>query len=132
MDQQNKIILSLGSNYHKEENMKRAVVLLQACFASLRFSEAIYTEPIGCPQSKETFLNQVAIGNTTHNFEEVHVALKEFEKQLGRKAEDKQMGRIPIDIDLLQWNEEVLKPMDLKREDVISGLDSLLSAGEPT
>jgi len=43
----NNVILCLGSNTDCEANLKSAVSLLRAYFGSIRFSEAIYTEPNG-------------------------------------------------------------------------------------
>lgn len=43
----NNVILCLGSNTDCEANLKSAASLLRAYFGSIRFSEAIYTEPIG-------------------------------------------------------------------------------------
>ena len=57
----NNVILCLGSNTDCEANLKSAVSLLRAYFGSIRFSEAIYTEPIGLSDSG-LFLNQVAGG----------------------------------------------------------------------
>ena len=112
---QNKVILCLGSNKNCEENLESAVTLLYAYFGSIRFSEAIYTEPIGLAGCG-LFLNQMAVTATESSLEEVKGVLKAMEKRLGRLAEDKQAGIIPIDIDLLLWNETILKPADWEKE----------------
>ena len=83
-----------------------------ACF---RFSEAIYTEPIGLSDSG-LFLNQVAVAGTNASLEEVRRAVKAMEKRLGRMSDSKQKGKIPIDIDLLLWNGTILKPADWEKE----------------
>lgn len=112
---QNKVVLCLGSNKDCEENLHSAVRLLRVYFGSIRLSEAIYTEPIGLPGSG-LFLNQVAVVGTEASLEEVKGVLKAVEKRLGRLAEDKQIGVILIDIDLLLWNETILKPSDWEKE----------------
>ena len=99
----NNVILCLGSNTDCEANLKSAVSLLRAYFGSIRFSEAIYTEPIGLSDSG-LFLNQVAVAGTNASLEEVRRAVKAMEKRLGRMSDSKQKGKIPIDIDLLLWN----------------------------
>ena len=96
----NNVILCLGSNTDCEANLKSAASLLRAYFGSIRFSEAIYTEPIGLPDS----------------LEEVRRAVKAMEKRLGRMSDSKQKGKIPIDIDLLLWNGTILKPADWEKE----------------
>lgn len=120
----NKIILSLGSNRESEANIRRANELLCAYLTSVTFSEAAYTEAVGLPEGGE-FLNQVAVGYTQEQPEAIRQTLKQMERQLGRTPEGKAQGCIPIDIDLLQWNEQVLKPADLEREYVVSLLRTL-------
>ena len=39
--------------------------------------------------------------------------------------DDKNFGIVPIDIDLLQWNELILKPDDLRRYYIIEGIRAL-------
>ena len=97
----------MGSNSDCEANLKSAAGLLRTYFSSIRFSEAVYTEPVGLPGSG-LFLNQVAVAGTD--------ASQNMEKQLGRTPDSKQKGRIPIDIDLLLWNGVVLKPADWEKE----------------
>lgn len=107
--------------------MRRAGELLRDYLIAGRFSEAIYTEPIDFEKG-HPFLNQVVIAYVPDDPEEVERVFKQIEAQLGRTPEDKKRGCIPIDIDLLQWNDQVLKPKDLQRAYVISALRFLLAA----
>lgn len=125
----NRAILSLGSNTNKEKNMERAAEMLRAHFVFIQFSQSVYTEPIDCPLST-TFLNRVAVLYSEKNPEEIRSILKDIECRVGRRPEDKSQGRVPIDIDLLQWNDHVLKAGDLARKYVLDGICSLLSAGD--
>lgn len=111
----NNVVLCLGSNRDSEANLKSAADMLRAYFGSVRFSEAVYTEPIELPGSG-LFLNQVAVAGTDASLEEVRQAVKEMEKRLGRMPDSKQRGEIPIDIDLLLWNGAILKPADWEKE----------------
>ena len=47
---------------------------------------------------------------------EVRSLLKEIEQTNGRTPQSKEEGRIPLDIDLLTYDQQVLKPLDLKKE----------------
>lgn len=120
----NEIIVCIGSNRNPTANVECAGRLLCDYFTSLRFSAPVYTEPIGVGLSG-LFLNQVVTAYTPDHPEEVNRVLKQIERQMGRTPQDKLRGDIPIDIDLLQWNDQVLKPADLQKEYVISGIRSL-------
>lgn len=109
--------------------MERAEEMLRARFLHIRFSRRVYTDPVDCAWT-DPFMNQVAIVYSEKDAEGIRDILKEIEHALGREPSDKHEGRVPIDIDLLQWNGQVLKPSDLGRDYVRDGILSLLTAGE--
>lgn len=117
----NELILCLGSNREREWNIGRAAERLRASFVSARFAPAVYTHPVGCASSIP-FLNQVVIVHTSRPMEECRRLVKSIELELGRTASDKATGRIPIDIDLLCWNGQVLKADDWARGYVVEGV----------
>lgn len=125
----NKVIISLGSNWDKEKNIAMAGRLLGCHFDSIHFSEAVYTQPFHM-ENPALFLNQVAIAFTAENPDQIVDALKQMERQLGRTPEDKSKGNIPIDIDLLQWNDKILKPSDFQRPYIQSALAFLSGTGQ--
>ena len=51
--------------------------------------------------------------------------MKEIETQQGRTSLSKQTGIIPIDIDIVVWNDEVMRPRDLQHEYMQKGLRML-------
>lgn len=124
---QNRCLLLLGSNMNREQNMDVAVIRLHDVFDRICFSERIVSLPVGGNKGVGSYLNQLAIGHTSLEKEAVKTILKQIEKDMGRCPEDKEVGRIIIDIDLLQWNEELLKPEEMQREYVQSCLQSLPS-----
>ena len=119
------IILSLGSNLNKEEQIRRAASELRALFPSIQFSTLVQTEAHNCPEGTPAFLNQVAYAQTDKAAEDVKTLLKQIEQSLGRRKDDKQKGLIPIDLDLLLWGDLCLKPRDLQRDYVLCGLQEL-------
>ncbi|MGM9760160.1 MAG: 2-amino-4-hydroxy-6-hydroxymethyldihydropteridine diphosphokinase [Parabacteroides sp.] len=132
MNLENRVILCVGSNYQKEKNMEWAIRLLQERFPCLCFSVPVTTQPDHYPQSIGPFLNAAAVGVVSVELEEMKSCLKQLEQQLGRRPGDKVQGRVVIDLDLLQWNEQVLKPMDLTRDYVRRCLASLIAMGDQT
>ena len=125
----NKVLVSLGSNQDKEKNIRLADQLLSDYCVSIRFSKAVYTKPVDM-QNQSLFLNQVAIAFSPERPDEITNTFKRIERQLGRAVEDKSRGRVLIDIDLLQWNDRVLKPDDLQRPYVQSALGALSDTGQ--
>lgn len=124
MDKSNRIIMLLGSNRNAEENMKLAEAELRDYFPQIAFSDPVYTEPVGTNYTTP-FLNRIAVAYTSDRPEEIIVCFKIIEQILGRTPADKQTGSIPIDIDLLQWNDQILKKEDVKRDYVVEGIRSL-------
>ena len=111
----NKVVIALGSNASDSRSVIHlAGRLLADYFDWIRFSEPEYTLPVGLLGSA-VFLNQVAVARTQHGKQTVCRALKEIEKQLGRSPASENQGIVIVDIDLLQWNEQLLKPDDWKR-----------------
>ena len=121
---QHTCILCLGSNFYRIAHMAYAQRDLKKHFPTIRFSEEMETEAIGS-RFLSPFSNQVASFETTLSSEEVRAILKQIERDLGRLPEEKSQGVIRIDIDLLMYDDCVLKPTDLERDFVVDGLKSL-------
>ena len=121
---QHTCFLCLGSNFYRIAHMAYAQRELKKHFPTIRFSEEMETEAIGS-RFLSPFSNQVASFETTLSSEEVRAILKQIERDLGRLPEEKSQGVIRIDIDLLMYDDCVLKPADLERDFVKEGLKSL-------
>ena len=115
----NRAILCLGSNWDCESNIHSADELLREYFCPIHFSVPVYTEPVGLPASG-LFLNQAVVAYTDSCLEKV----------LGRMPDSKEKGQIPIDIDLLLWNNEILKPADWEKEYVQLLVSSAFESGQ--
>ena len=121
---QHTCILCLGSNFYRIAHMAYAQRDLKKHFPTIRFSEEMKTEAIGS-RFLSPFSNQVAIFETTLSAEEVRAIFKQIECDLGRLPTDKSYGVVKMDIDLLMYDDCVLKPADLERDFVKEGLKSL-------
>ena len=110
-----KCIICIGSNYNRKENLLLARRRLVDLFPTIRFTSEQETRPLFF-RSPALFSNQVAMF-----FSE----LKAIEQSAGRRPEDKKEEKVSLDIDLLSFDDRVLKPEDLKREYVVKGLEEL-------
>lgn len=126
MEAYNRFLLSIGSNISASENLCSARASLEDYFPDIFFSDIITSEPIDCPK-KDPFLNCLASVISPRSFSEVQTILKKLEAIAGRNPESKREGIIPLDIDILVWNGETLKPEDMERDYVRKALSTILS-----
>lgn len=121
----NEVILCIGCNVNVHENMQWCKDLLQQKFSDIYYSDMIETEPYGNTNYVSNFLNQLAFFKTDLLESELQIRLKAIEIRMGRNEIDKQQGVVVIDVDLIKWNEDVLKPNDWHRAYVRDLLPSL-------
>lgn len=117
-------IICIGSNYNREENLLLAQRQLTALFPSICFADEEETEPF-LFHNPALFTNQVARFEAETNIEQVKAQIKSIEYLAGRRPEDKANGKVVLDIDLLMYDETVLKPKDMERDYVIRGIEQL-------
>ena len=117
-------LLCLGSNLDASTRLTAARSALLSHFPHIRFSEEMVTEAIGSG-FLSPFHNQVASLNTSLSAEQMRTILKRIEQKQGRLPEDKANGIVKLDIDLLMYDDIVLKPKDMEREFVKIGLEEL-------
>ena len=117
-------LICIGSNYNRKENLLLARRRLTALFPSIRFMGEQETRPLFF-RNPALFSNQVARFYTDADAERVVKELKTIEKEAGREKEDKKREKVCLDIDLLVFDNRVLKPEDLKRDYILKGLEEL-------
>ena len=134
------VYLSLGSNLgDRKATMRRAIGLLNERAGSIdRQSSFIETEPWGF-ESTNKFLNMCVRLLTTLSPEQLLLATKQIERELGRtqKSMNGQYHDRPIDIDILMYDDVHLDSDDLtlphphmqEREFVMKPLREILSIG---
>lgn len=109
-----RLIMALGSNCRREENMKKAENMICRLFNSdVNFTETILTKPIGI--ESDLFLNRLAVAHTDLDFDTVERALKAIESECGRKKEDKSKNIVKMDIDILQYDSNIFHAEDRQR-----------------
>ena len=134
------VYLSLGSNLgDRKATMRRAIGLLNERAGSVdRQSSFIETEPWGF-ESTNKFLNMCVRLLTTLSPEQLLLATKQIERELGRtqKSVNGKYHDRPIDIDILMYDNVHIDSDDLmlphphmqEREFVMKPLREILSIG---
>ncbi len=106
-----RVVLSIGSNCgDRERNVRSAVSWAVGLFYESSVSSIYETEEIhgvGTP-----YYNAVVRGISEINFEELNHAAKTYEVNNGRDQEARSRGLVPIDIDIVVWDNKIIRPSD--------------------
>lgn len=126
----NTILLSIGSNTFAKTNIDKAKRMLTRLFPEIIFTQPVLTEP---EEEKYSFLFRNILGKaqTEMTSDEVIDKIKQTERAVGRSPKDKYLGKVIIDIDLIQYNSEILRPGDFQRDYVQQLLTMLQPADIP-
>lgn len=105
------VALSLGSNsIDKEEQVKSTLEELSAILKDCKISSVYSTPPIGGVGND--YLNCVVIGQYDADKDTLNAILKQIEIRHGRTDESKILGSISIDIDIVIFNNEIIRLKD--------------------
>ena len=107
-----KVILSLVSNVHQDSNIGKARKMLECLFHDIRFSDSIWTQPIGL--DSDLFLNCLAVAHTDKPLETIRKEMKRIEMELGDSSHIH--GVVNIDVDILQYGDYRYKHSDWQRD----------------
>lgn len=108
-----RVLLGIGSNDRPVENINRVKAMLLAVLSDIQYSSCVPTKVIGMYAAD--FLNCLVLGTTEMALEELNQKLKTMEKKCGRTALSKDLGCIPVDIDVLLYGKEKYHENDWDR-----------------
>lgn len=115
MKQLNKIIVALGTNFDHKKNAYTAELALKTIIKDSHVSRYLWTQPVNLKNS-DKFLNCLIFGKTHYGLSQLTKAFKQLEKKCGRSRSDEVRGIIKIDIDILQYGNEIFKKEDWDRD----------------
>lgn len=105
-------ILSVGSNC-EAANVKKAVAWLAGNLSDFKVSSLYKTPAVNAGTG--TYVNAVAEGTSPLNPESFNETLKEYERLCGRNETCRSLGIVPIDIDIVVCNGDVLREWDYRQ-----------------
>lgn len=125
MNSRRRVVIGLGSNTeNRYAMMHEAVAYLVSMLENVTVSEIYPTEP-EC-DARHQYLNAVLTGETDTGRDELTEVLKNYERIQGRTEDGKLRDIIPIDLDLVVYGDEVLRPDDFKRRYFTTGYRQLI------
>ncbi len=146
------VLVLLASNYRQEQHLSQARKALAQVLSSCCYTEAIWTEPEGStiqanqpegnaiqanqPEGNATriserplYLNQLLSARTDLDADSLVQRLKQIECELGRNDDMRRQGLVPIDLDLLQHDDQRYHQRDWQRSYVQRLLPLLADGG---
>lgn len=130
MNSTGSFIIGIGSNVvDRETFVTAAIEAIMSKFAGVSASEVYESDEYGKPDSGIKYCNAVVSGNSYISREELEAWLKEYEKEQGRTEISDVEHKIYIDLDLVVWNNKILRPTDFERPYFNVGYRYLLANG---
>ena len=123
------ILISIGANTLDALNMVTDTISWLRQGADRSLTVTAITPPYSTPEISgryPDYVNALVKATTTVSAETLITLFKQLEQRAGRTPASKKNGLVPLDIDLISYGEEILKPEDFKRSYTTIGL-SLLS-----
>lgn len=109
----NRFFILMGSNTNSALNLDAARMKLSKLFGSnVLFSDTLLSSNSENSDDKNLYSNIVCTGWTNCNAEEVVGKLKAVENECGRLRGALANGEVSIDLDLVEWNNSILKAKD--------------------
>jgi 2-amino-4-hydroxy-6-hydroxymethyldihydropteridine diphosphokinase len=69
--------------------------------------------------------NCVISGHTDKSLDEFTAYTKQIEQRFGRTAESKEAGVMPLDVDIMMWDENIIRPNEFDRPYFMQGLNQI-------
>lgn len=124
----NDIVICIGSNTaNRQEIVAQTVARLGGLMSNMRQSSVYECEShsgIGDP-----YINTVIQGGTTLSYEQLHSFTKQLERDMGRTPQSKATGIMPLDIDIVLCNNQVIHPHDYELYHFRHGYEQILHQG---
>lgn len=121
-----KAVIGIGSNTpDRAEAVAEAICWLKSVLDDFRASEPYLTNPEPASAVADDYVNAVASGMTSLSADSLTEMLKEYETAHGRSRDMKSHGKVSIDLDLVIYDSEALRPEELSRHYFAFGYDRI-------
>ena len=118
------VVLGIGSNCgDRRESVEKAVKWLETVLMQTKVSE-IYETPCA-NQGKRPYMNAVMSGYFSGDAFRLDDLLKEHERAMGRNAECREKGDVPVDIDIVICDGTIFKEWDYRQKFFRIGYDQI-------
>lgn len=120
-----KALISLGANtYDKKQRLADAIAAIDQ-IAHIKAHTPIYETAAEGSVATLPYANALILIETSTEYETLRATFKQWEHNAGRTPESKIQGLIPLDIDIVTWDDQVIKERDMEFEYMKLGLKLL-------
>lgn len=123
-----KYYVSLGSNTDLRDTIvENAIARICDTFGNVR-SSGIYHTPCWRGLGAE-YANAVVCFESENTLDSLEVLFKNWEKDQGRTPEDSALHIVALDIDVVLYDDKVIRPRDMRRKYFLQGFYSIFKPG---
>ncbi len=125
----NRFVLGVGSNSSDRDwQIENAIKWIKEKFSNVKLSSIYETRASNGKDAD--YINLVMRVDTHKSIEETTEMLKKYEAICGRTPASKLEGVIPIDLDIVVWNTEIVRPKEFDYPYFSRGYHELLACGD--
>lgn len=118
-------LISLGANTpDKQQRLQQAIATIER-MATITARTPIYETPAEGSTAAAPYANALLRIVTDSPYEELRATFKQREQEAGRTPQSKLQGIIPLDIDIVAWDDKVLKERDMHYDYMKLGMSLL-------
>lgn len=109
-------IISLGSNIENGElQLHNAYNIIRMWFREAKHSAPLSTVAIGMPEGTPNYSNMLVCVTTTLSLASMTSLTKELERLMGDTRENRNKNIVAMDVDIVEFDKEILKVHDYQR-----------------
>ncbi|HIX44637.1 MAG TPA: 2-amino-4-hydroxy-6-hydroxymethyldihydropteridine diphosphokinase [Candidatus Barnesiella excrementipullorum] len=121
----NHALISLAANDEKKETTIAHALRLIESYCVILNQTPVYRSEAAGESQQPSYANALLQVETDQEYEELRRRFKSLEHDAGRTPASKERGIIPLDIDIISWNETLLKNKDMEYDYMKKGLHLL-------
>ncbi len=127
----NHALISLAANDEKKETTIAHALRLIESYCVILNQTPVYRSEAAGESQQPSYANALLQVETDQEYEELRRRFKSLEHDAGRTPASKERGIIPLDIDIISWNETLLKNKDMEYDYMKKGLHLLAENNNP-
>lgn len=119
------VLISIGSNTTEKHNILTQIIETIGQISHIIAHTPIFDTPAEGCSSSTPYANALILASLDENYDILREKFKQWEIDYGRTHQLKQQGIIPLDIDIIMWDNTILKERDMQMNYMKTGLKIL-------